>query len=30
MTTGETVFILVACFLLGGTIEWIMGVPVGF
>lgn len=30
MTTTEVVVILVLCFLLGGTIEWLMGVPVGF
>jgi hypothetical protein len=30
MTTGEVLFILAACFLLGGTFEWLMGVPVGF
>jgi hypothetical protein len=30
MTTAEVVVILVLCFLLGGTIEWLMGVSVGF
>lgn len=30
MTTGQTIFGLSACLLIGGLIEWLMGVPVGF
>lgn len=30
MRTKEVLIILAACFLLGGTVEWLMGVPVGY